>query len=160
MTKALTICKTAREAGVGVETIRFYERQGLIARPRKPDSSGVRIYPTETVERVRFIREAQQLGFSLREIRELLALRADPSTDCSDVREQAVAKLQAVRQKIEELHRIGAALETLIAACPGKGGVQACSIMEAIALRSGRHTHEKQTAPSVLKDTPRRRRIK
>ena len=155
--KALSIGKAAREAAVGVETIRFYEREGLIARPRKPEGSGVRVYPTETVERIRFIREAQQLGFSLREIRELLALRADPSTDCSDVREQAVAKLQAVRQKIEELHRIGAALETLIAACPGQGGVQACSIMEAIALRSGRHAKEKQTAPSVPVNAPRRR---
>lgn len=155
--KALTIGKAAHQAGVGVETIRFYERQGLVAKPRRPDGSGVRVYPTETVERIRFIREAQQIGFSLREIRELLALRADPSTDCSEVREQAVAKLRAVREKIGELHRIGAALETLIAACPGQGGVQACSIMEAIALASGRQPQEKQTSPSVPRKILRRR---
>ncbi len=155
--KALTIGKAAHQAGVGVETIRFYERQGLVAKPRRPDGSGVRVYPTETVERIRFIREAQHIGFSLREIRELLALRADPSTDCSEVREQAVAKLRAVREKIEELHRIGAALETLIAACPGQGGVQACSIMEAIALASGRHSQENQTSPSVPRKMLRRR---
>ncbi len=155
---ALTIGKAAHEAGVGVETIRFYERQGLIARPRRPqDGPGVRVYPVETVERIRFIREAQHIGFSLREIRELLALRADPSTDCSEVRGQAVAKLQAVREKIEELHRIGAALETLIAACPGQGGVQACSIMEAIALASSRHPQEKQTPPSAPRKMLRRR---
>ncbi len=155
--KALTIGKAAHEAGVGVETIRFYERQGLVAKPRRPNGSGVRVYPTETVERIRFIRQAQQIGFSLREIRELLALQADPSADCSEVREQAVAKLQAVREKIQELHRIGAALEILIAACPGQGGVQACTIMEAIALGSGRHIPEKQTSPWVPRNTPRRR---
>ena len=137
--KAMTIGKAAGDAGVGVETIRFYERQGLIERPRKPVGSGVRVYPPETVERIRFIREAQQIGFSLREIRDLLALRADPSADSSEVRQQAVAKLQEVQRKIEQLERIGAALEVLIAACPGRGGLQACSIMEAITLRSGRH---------------------
>ena len=70
--------------------------------------------------------------FSLREIRELLALRADPSTDCSDLREQALAKLSEVRLKIEQLQVIGAALETLIATCPGRGALQACSIIEAL----------------------------
>ena len=156
--KTLTIGKAAHEAGVSVETIRFYERQGLIARPRRPQGGpGVRVYPVETIERIRFIREAQHIGFSLREIRELLALRADPTTDCSEVRDQAVAKLEAVREKIAELHRIGAALETLIAACPGQGGVQACSIMEAIALASGRQRQENQTSSSVSRKVLRRR---
>jgi MerR family transcriptional regulator, copper efflux regulator len=133
--KALTISKAAREAGVGVETIRFYERQGLIEQPQKP-LAGVRIYPPDMVARIRFIREAQQIGFSLREIHELLTLRADPSADCADVREQATAKLDEVRRKIERLREIGTALETLIAACPGRGGLQACSIMDALTQRS------------------------
>lgn len=136
MMAAMTIGTAAREAGVGVETIRFYERRGLVAQPPKPAGSGARRYSPETVERIRFIREAQQLGFSLREIAELLALRADPSADCSEVREQASVKLDEVRRKIERLRQIGAALETLIAACPGRGRLQTCSIMDALTLHS------------------------
>jgi MerR family copper efflux transcriptional regulator len=132
--KALTIGKAARESGVGVETIRFYERQGLIEQPPKPHM-GVRRYSDEAISRIRFIKKAQQLGFTLREIHELLALRADPDADCSQLREEAVAKLQNVRQKIEQLQQIGAALETLINACPGQGGLQACSILEALTLQ-------------------------
>jgi MerR family transcriptional regulator, copper efflux regulator len=137
--KGLTISKAAREAGVGVETVRFYERQGLIQQPPKPLGPGVRTYSPDMVARIRFIREAQQIGFSLREIGELLTLGADPSADCSDVREQATAKLGEVRQKIERLQEIGTALETLIAACPGRGGLQACSIMDALTQRSDGH---------------------
>lgn len=132
MTAGLTIGRAAREAGVGVETIRFYERQRLVAQPPKPQGVGVRLYPADTVERIRFIKEAQELGFSLREIHELLALRADPAADCSDVRERATAKLDDVQRKIQRLQDIGAALERLIAACPGCGGLQACSIMDAL----------------------------
>jgi len=69
----------------------------------------------------------------LREIEELLALRADPNADCSDVRAQAVAKFQEVRVKIEQLREIGAALEAVIAVCPGAGGLQSCSILDALA---------------------------
>lgn len=129
--RELTIGKAAQAAEVGIETIRFYERQRLVEQPQKP-VKGVRRYSDQLVSRIRFIKKAQQLGFSLREIRELLALRADPSTDCSDLREQAQAKLSEVRLKIDQLQEIGAALETLIATCPGCGGLQACSIIEAL----------------------------
>jgi len=128
----LTISKAAKNAGVGVETIRFYERKGLIEQPPKPLDTGFRVYPEETVKRVRFIRQAQEIGFSLREIEELLSLRADPSADCSDVRERAVAKLEEVDQKMEQLGRIRSALNELIAACPGRGALRACSIMESL----------------------------
>ena len=131
--KAMTISKAARAAGVGVETVRFYERRDLIVRPSKPPDGGFRRYPAETVKRVRFIRQAQGLGFSLREIEELLSLRADPATDCGQVRERAVAKLEDVDRKIGELQRFRRALEELIAACPGHGALRACSIMEAMA---------------------------
>jgi MerR family mercuric resistance operon transcriptional regulator len=130
--KAMTIGKAAREADVGVETILFYERRGLIEQPPKPLDAGFRIYPAETVERIHFIRQAQELGFSLREIVELLSLRADPSTDCSDVRERAQGKLEEVDRKIARLERIRGALEELIAACPAKGALRACSILGAI----------------------------
>lgn len=128
----MTIAHAARHAGVGVETIRFYERRGLIAQPRKP-ASGFREYNAETVARIRFIRQAQELGFSLREIEELLNLRADPNADCSEVRVQATTKRDEVEKKIADLKRIRAALDVLITACPGKGAVTTCSILDALA---------------------------
>ncbi len=133
----LTISKAATKAGVGVETIRFYERKGLIEQPPKPLDTGFRVYPEETVQRVRFIRQAQEIGFSLREIAELLSLRADPSADCSDVREQATMKLEEVNRKITQLEEIRGALEDLIAACPGRGAIRACSIMESLVAATG-----------------------
>lgn len=129
----LTIGKAAAKAGVGVETMRFYERKGLIAQPMKPLDAGFRLYPEETVRRVRFIRQAQQIGFSLLEIAELLALRADPSADCADVRARATRKHEEITRKIAQLEEIRAALEDLIAACPGRGALRACSIMESLA---------------------------
>lgn len=130
--KDLTIAKAARQAGVGVETIRFYERRGLIEQPRKPQGSGFRLYSPEQIKRIKFIRQAQQIGFSLHEIQELLSLRADPNADCSMVRGQAVVKLDEVERKIDQLRQIRAALEALIAVCPGKGGLQACTILDTL----------------------------
>lgn len=146
MRAGLSIGRAAREAGVGVETIRFYERQSLVQQPPKPDGAGVRLYSAITVERVRFVREAQELGFSLREIKELLALRADPASDCSKVRQQATTKLDEVHRKISRLQEIGAALEHLIATCPGRGGLQACSIMEALTSRSSGYSEGNKTS--------------
>ena len=131
--RAMTISQAARAAGVGVETVRFYERRNLIMRPSKPPDGSFRHYPPETIERIRFIRQAQGLGFSLREIEELLSLRADPASDCGQVRERAVAKLGDVQRKIGELQIFRRVLEELIASCPGHGGLLACSIMEALA---------------------------
>ncbi|MBN8904885.1 MAG: heavy metal-responsive transcriptional regulator [Rhodospirillales bacterium 69-11] len=153
MRAGLSIGRAAREAGVGVETIRFYERQSLVQQPPKPDGAGVRRYPAIAVERIRFVREAQELGFSLREIKELLALRADPAADCAEVREQATAKLDEVHRKISRLQEIGTALERLIATCPGRGGLQACSIMDALTLRSGGHSEASKT-PAHLDSKP------
>ena len=126
----LTIGKAAAEAGVSVETIRFYERRGLLEQPLK--GKGYRVYPPEVVVRIRFIRQAQQIGFSLREVQELLSLRADPTADCADVRSQAAEKIVEVDQKIADLQRVRAALETVIAACPGRGGLKDCTIMAAL----------------------------
>lgn len=131
----MTIGKAAQEAGVGVETIRFYQRKGLIEQPAKPGSGGFRSYPRETIERIQFIRQAQELGFSLREVHELLSLHANPSADCTDVREQARAKLEEVDQKIGHLQKIAAALGDLIAACPGKGALHDCSILTTLSAR-------------------------
>src|ERR671918_459259 len=133
--QAVTIGRAARRAGVGVETVRFYERRGLIAQPPKPATSGFRSYSDATVARIRFIREAQDLGFSLREVAELLGLKADPAADAAVVREHAATKLAQVEEKIRQLERIRGALEALIAACPGQGALGHCSIMEALGRR-------------------------
>ena len=139
----MRIGTAAKKAGVGVETVRFYERQGLIGQPSRPIDGGYRSYPSETVGRIRFIRQAQDLGFALKEIDELLSLRADPSTDCADVRARASAKLEDVKVKIARLVAIQSALQDLISACPG-GGAEAryCSILEAL------ETHEIEGVPA------------
>lgn len=129
----MQIGTVAKNAGVGVETIRFYERKGLIERPAKPVNGGFRSYPEEVVERIRFVRQAQDLGFSLAEISELLSLRADPSTNCSTVRDRAESKLHDVKEKVARLLAIQSALTDLIEACPGKGpAARRCSILEAL----------------------------
>ena len=155
----MTIGKAAREAGVNIETVRFYERRSLIERP--PKGKGYRVYSPEQVARIRFIKEAQQIGFSLSEIGDLLALRADPAADCSEVRRQAVAKLEEVRRKIEQLQEMGAALETLIAACPGQGALQACSIMGALTLRLSKPvTKEKRRQTRFRQHSAREHQMK
>ena len=127
----MTIGKVARLADVGVETVRFYERQGLIAEPPRR-ASGYRQYPPEAVARIRFIRRAKELGFSLNEIKELLSLRFDPGTTCADVRDRAEAKITDIEEKIATLERMREALADLTAACDGRGGVSECPILEAV----------------------------
>lgn len=132
MRRAFTIGRVARAAGVGVETVRFYERRGLLRRPPRP-AGGFREYDPGTVERIRFIRRAQQLGFSLREIAELLSLRTDPAADCADVRARARRKREDVDRRIADLLAIRVALDELIAACPGGGGLRHCTILGALS---------------------------
>lgn len=134
----MTISRAAERARVGVETIRFYERRGLIKQPARPRSGGYRFYDDEVVERIRFIRQAQELGFSLREIAELLSLKADPGADCGDVRARAVIKRTDVSRKIAQLQQIQAALDELIASCPGGGALRACTIIDALNGQSRR----------------------
>ena len=127
----LTIGKLARAAGVGVETVRFYEREGLLAQPPRR-RSGYRQYPPDTVRRVRFIRRAKDLGFTLREVGELLSLRVESSTTCAAVRGIANAKVADIEAKIAELTRMKAALERLARACRGKGPTGECPILDAL----------------------------
>ncbi len=148
---AMTIGRAARQAGVGVETIRFYERKGLIEQPLRPLDASFRVYPAETVRRIRFIREAQEIGFSLREIDELLSLRADPSAGSSDVRARSIAKRDEVERKIAHLQKIHGALEELISACPGEGALRQCSIMETLISAS---RSEATTGRPNRKETP------
>lgn len=128
----MRIGEVARDSGVGVETVRFYEQKGLVTQPRRPETGGYRDYPADAVHRIRFIRSAQQLGFSLVEVAELLKLESGTAAQCVDVRQRAEAKRHEVQMKIDNLERIRQALDTLIDACPGKGPARTCSILEAI----------------------------
>ena len=132
----MTIGKVATESGVGVETVRFYERRGLIERPPKPQGTGFRSYPGEIVAQIRFIRRAQQIGFSLSEIGELLALKTNPHADCAEVRDRTAAKLGDVDRKIADLERMRAALAEMLEACPASGAIRACTILDALETRS------------------------
>jgi MerR family transcriptional regulator, copper efflux regulator len=127
----MKIGSIAKKAGVGVETVRFYERKGLIAQPRKP-ANGFRSYPDETVAKLKFIRQAQDLGFSLKEIEELLSLKTRRSAGCADVRTRAQTKLNEVNEKVLNLMLLKQTLEELIDACPGKGSVDICSILNSM----------------------------
>lgn len=127
-----TISRAAKAADVNVETIRFYERKGLIVQPPNPPGGGAREYDSETVSRIRFVRQAQEIGFSLREIGDLLSLRADPAADCADVRGRAIEKRDEVQSKLDRLSHMRDALDELIASCPGGGDVKACTILEAM----------------------------
>ncbi len=127
----LTIGQVARQAGVGIETIRFYEREGLLEEPlRRP--SGYRQYPENVVTRIHFIKRAQQLGFSLKEITELLTLRVDGHTSCEDVKHRTEAKLAEVERKLIELQRMRHALLHVAALCTGQGPASACPMLEAL----------------------------
>ena len=128
----MRIGEVARKSAVGVETVRFYEQMGLLAQPPRPQTGGYRDYPPDSVRRIRFIRSAQQLGFSLVEVAELLELEGTGAGQCADVRRRAQIKRSEVRAKIDDLERIGRALDILIEACPGSGPARTCSILEAI----------------------------
>ncbi|MBI3821318.1 MAG: MerR family DNA-binding protein [Planctomycetes bacterium] len=129
--KPLTIGQVARSAGVGVETVRFYERQGLLQEPARKES-GYRQFTPDVVARLRFIKRAKELGFTLKEIKELLALRVDPETTCAEVRERARAKIAGVETKIVELQRIKKALGKLTTSCRGSGPTSECPILDAL----------------------------
>lgn len=128
--EVLTIGQLARLAGVGVETIRFYEREGLIAEPKRRRSSGYRQYPPDAVRRVRFVRHAKELGFTLKEIQELLELRVDPGSTCADVRQRARDKVADIGERIASLERVKGALERLANKCRGRGPTTECPILE------------------------------
>lgn len=128
MASELRTGELAREANVNVETLRFYERKGILPEPPRR-SSGYRAYPAQAVERVRFIRRAQELGFSLKEIEQLLASGTDPRSTCADVKEHVTAKVTDIDQKIRDLQAIKRALNRLSEACPGRGSTEDCPIL-------------------------------
>lgn len=129
--KDLTIGQLAKKTKVNVETVRYYERRGLISEPPRRES-GYRQYSQDAVSRIQFIKHAKELGFSLKEISELLSLRVDPDTDCGDVRKRAEAKIQEIEEKILALQRMKEALTKLAASCRGQGPTSECPILDAL----------------------------
>jgi len=127
----MTIGRVAKTTGVGVETIRFYERKGLIPDPPRR-ASGYRQYSEDTIARIRFIRRAKELGFTLNEIHELLSLRVDPTSTCGDVKHRAKDKVRDIEAKIESLRKMKRALEQLASSCTGTGPTSECPILEAL----------------------------
>ena len=128
----LTIGRVAEAAGVNVETIRFYQRRKLLNEPIKP-LGGVRRYSGEIVSRVRFIKRAQQLGFTLDEVQNLLALEDGQS--CKKTHDLAVKKLAIVETRIADLNRMRRMLKTLIGQCETGSGKIACPIISTLAGR-------------------------
>ncbi len=125
---ALSIGQVAKQVAVGVETIRFYEREGLLDKPKR-NASGYRQYSQEVISRLYFIKQAKKLGFSLNEISELLSLRVDPDTNCETVKARAIAKITNIDSKIEVLQNMRRALVKLTAACQGAGPTSECPIL-------------------------------
>jgi MerR family mercuric resistance operon transcriptional regulator len=129
----MTRGELAKQGGVNLETIRYYERVGLLPKPpRSP--AGYRIFSRESVRRVRFIRRAQELGFSLKEIKELLTLRISQSSTRADVRRRAEAKISDIEQKVEQLRAMKKALVRLTESCCGNGPASECPILESLSL--------------------------
>jgi MerR family transcriptional regulator, copper efflux regulator len=126
---SIGIGSLAKRAGVGIDTVRYYERAGLLA-PSRRLASGYRRYTELELARLRFIRRAQALGFTLNEVRELLALSAH--RDVARVKRSAQAKLVAVEKKIAALEKVREGLATLVAACPGHGRAADCPILNAL----------------------------
>ena len=123
-----TISRLAKELGINIETIRFYERKGLIQQPLKP-TTGYRHYPNETVNRIHFIKRAQELGFTLDEIVHLLSLEDSP---CNEIQALASNKLEKVQAKILDLRRLENALEVLLFQCHENDDKSHCPIIDSL----------------------------
>src|SRR5258707_12418151 len=121
----------AKESGVNLKTVRYYERRGL--RPNPPRSaSGYRLFPIEAAQRLRFIQRAKELGFSLKEIGELLSLRVSPTTTRARIRAKAEAKITDIRSKIRSLESMEKTLLKLTKSCTGCGPIAKCPILESL----------------------------
>ena len=137
----LTIRKLAQRAGVNVETVRYYERRGLLVKPlRSP--SGYRLFHTTVIRRVQFIKRVQALGFSLQEIDELLNLKTEQRADCGEVWDRLETKISAIEEKIRLLEAMKMKLIQLSDTCPGDGPVSECPILESLETENERSQQE------------------
>lgn len=131
MVQGFTTGEVAERARVNVQTVRYYERRGLLPAPHRLPS-GYRQYDQAHIARIRFIKRAQELGFTLGEIDELLSLKADPAGDRADVRARAATKVSEIQRKIDDLNRIRHTLLGLLDACEGHGPAHDCPILQAL----------------------------
>jgi MerR family transcriptional regulator, copper efflux regulator len=129
--KGLTSSGLAKQAGVNLETVRFYERKAMLPKPPRTPS-GYRRFPPESVQRIRFIRRAQQLGFTLNEIKDLLALSNSPVKNCGAVRSRAAQKIAEIERKIAALRAMKGALKEISVACGGRKRFMMCPILESL----------------------------
>ncbi len=155
MIESMSIGVAAREAGVGVETIRFYQRRGLIDEPAKP-FRGVRRYPPDVVNRIRFIKRAQVLGFSLDEI--VVLQRLELAGACAETRDLAIAKLEIIESKISDLSRLRDSLASLVSRCDQEGSDAGCPIIESLAKDEQTQVPERATDPPSRRRRPTRGR--
>lgn len=132
MSTEMLIGALAEAADVGVETIRFYEREGLLPEPPRSDA-GYRLYDGQAVRRVRFIRKAKDLGFTLAETKELLELRVTDTSRCDEVAARARRKIESVDNRIRELARVRRVLNELVQACVANQQTSECPILEALS---------------------------
>ncbi len=128
----MNIGQLARQTDVPIDTIRYYERQGLLPQASR-GANGYRQYGPDDTRRLRFVRRAKELGFTLEEIAGLLALSDGRGSDMAQVRAAAQEKVTLLQQRIDELTRVRDALAGLVQACPGHGALQNCPIMGALA---------------------------
>jgi MerR family mercuric resistance operon transcriptional regulator len=126
---SLKIGEVAERGGVNLQTIRYYEREGLLPEPPRL-ASGYRMFPEIAVRRVRFIKRAQELGFSLAEIRDLLSLRDDAGAGARQMRERTKAKIADIEKKIRTLRAIKDALNRMTEKCSGCGPLSECPILD------------------------------
>ena len=126
-----TIGWVAKAADVNVQTVLYYERQGLLPALSR-SASGYRLFDDEAVQRIRFIKRAQKLGFSLKQVAALLALQGKQDASCSEVSNIAASHLEEIEGKIHDLKRMQAALAPLVDTCPGKGPLKACPILDSL----------------------------
>ena len=129
--KELRIGEVAERAGVGVETVRFYERRGLLDEPPR-SASGYRQYPAETVSKLRFIKRAKDLGFSLSEVNDLITLRLDSAVSAGEIKSRAKAKITHIEEKLRDLERVRDALLHLVQTCDGTSSTTGCPILIAL----------------------------
>ena len=126
----MTIGQVAKLAGVGVETIRFYEREGLLNKPKRRQS-GYRMFGPEVVNRIRFIKNVKELGFSLKEIRELLFLRVDSRGTAAEVKKRVDSKIDQIDRRIGDLKKVRNALAQLSRSV-GKGPASDCPLLDVL----------------------------
>jgi MerR family transcriptional regulator, copper efflux regulator len=129
----ISTSELAKQGGVNLQTIRYYERTGLLPKPPR-SGSGYRQFSSESVRRVRFIKRAQELGFSLKEIKELLALRIAAASTRGDVRKRAEAKISDIEKKVQHLRAMKKILVRLSETCHGNGPARDCPILESLSL--------------------------